>query len=516
MTQTISPPPEPAKAAGRIWASYWSWLIAAAVVVAAIVVAMNFMLPTEPSDSAMPDSGRDSQRVEAESIGEPSTATAGSTVLLPPERWQSAGVRVATVQRGPFVETVKLTGKVALNEDRIAHIYPLVEGTVDEVFIGLGQEVSKAQPLVVVHSREVGAAKLALYQARQQLELAKVKETMQREITDNSRALLAVLRARAPIAEIEARFRNRSMGEFREQLLLAYARFLKSAADVERLSGPAESGAISGKLLLAAQSNQDADLAAFQARIEQVEFELKTSLLQASQSLNEAQTQVAVAEASLRILGCRDEDIAMIDPSAQGEALSHYSILAPFEGTIISKDVAFKEQVRPDVEILQIADLSTVWIAADIYEKDVPLLNSLGGKPIRVRNEAWPDQTFEAHVFFTGEIMDPRTRTISLRAIAENPQRLLKPGMFVTVEFESASKGDVLTVPIEALQEHEGRTFVFVQVDDDRFEPTDIVVGQRDEKSAVVSEGLHEQDRIAVQGGFILKTKLLENLLGED
>jgi RND family efflux transporter MFP subunit len=324
------------------------------------------------------------------------------------------------------------------------------------------------------------------------------------------------LREGESITDIERRFRNRSMGDYRERLLIAYSSFLKSDADVARLQEPAESGAISAKQLYAAQASRNADQATFQARIEQIDYELKTSLLLSSQAVKEAATRVAVAATSLRILGCEEEDIATINPEEQGEAISHYSIRAPFNGTVISKDVALKEQVRPDSQILSIADLSTVWITADIYEQNVPLLRSLGGMPVRVYNTAWPDRVFEAKVFYTGEIMDESTRTIALRAVAQNDDHLLKPGMFVTVELQTASDENVFVLPTAAVQEHEGATFVFIHEGDDEFSRRDIRTGARNESSIVIQEGLEEGELVVVTGGFILKSKMLESLMGEE
>ncbi|MFN9916822.1 MAG: hypothetical protein ACK53L_29810, partial [Pirellulaceae bacterium] len=90
------------------------------------------------------------------------------------------------------------------------------------------------------------------------------------------------------------------MGDFRERLLASYSSYLKSQADVLRLEGVSNSGAISAKQLLAAQATRNADLATFQARIEQIEYEMATSLLMASQAVKEAETRVAVAATNLR------------------------------------------------------------------------------------------------------------------------------------------------------------------------------------------------------------------------
>jgi len=438
------------------------------------------------------------------------------TVTIPESKWKVSGLQIEPVKTRRFEETIRLTGKVTLNEDKIAHIYPMVEGSVDSVEVQLGQVVKANELLAVVHSREIGQSKLELYQARLQLEMAVVKDKIQQEIATNTRKLLAALRTREPINEIEERFRSNSMGNYRERLLMAYANYLKSNADVDRLEEPTKSGAVAFKQLNAAKSSRNADLAAFQARIEQIEYELKTSLLLSSQSVKEAATRVAVAATSLRILGCDEAEIKSINPEQQGAKISHYFIRAPISGTIISKDVTLKEQIRPQTQIFSIADLSTVWITADIYEKNIPLLNSLTGKPVRVFNEAWPDRSFEAKIFYTGEIMDEKTRTVSMRAITDNPDHLLKPGMFVNIEFESGTDQELVTVPLSALQEHEGKSFVFVYTGEDQFVKRLVKPGKQNETSIVILEGLNSGERVVLNGGFILKSKMLEDLMGEE
>lgn len=437
-------------------------------------------------------------------------------LILPQSRWQASGIQLQPARRSSFSTTVRLTGKVSLNQDRIAHIYPMVDGTVERVSVGLGEVVKADQLLATIHSREIGEAKLTLVQARLQLELARSRHALQTEVASNVSDLTKSLRNQMPIEEIELAFRNRPMGEHREHLLAAYSKYLKSAADVSRLQGISQSGAVSGKQLLAAEANRNADLATYQSRLEETEHGLKTSTLLSSQKLKEAQTQVAVAETSLRILGCRDEELEQIDLEDQGEAISHYSIRAPFDGTVLTKDVVLSEQVRPDVMLLSIADLSTVWITADLYQEHIPLLESLTEQTIQLHSDVWPDQVFEAKVFFAGETMDESTRTISMRAITDNPNHQLKPGMFVTVNLPGVARPDVLQVPLSAVQEHAGETFVFVHRDADRFERRVVQLGPSNEASVVVAAGLQPEESVVVDGGFILKSQMLADLMGEE
>ncbi|MCC6509223.1 MAG: efflux RND transporter periplasmic adaptor subunit, partial [Pirellulaceae bacterium] len=193
---------------------------------------------------------------------------------------------------------------------------------------------------------------------------------------------------------------------------------------------------------------------------------------------------------------------------------SHYPIRAPFDGTVLSKDVALLEHARPDMQLLRIADLATVWVTADIYEEHMPLLSWLDGKTVLVRNEAWPDRTFKAEIFASGEIMDEASRTIALRAIADNSEHLLKPGMFVSVELPPIEKSGVLQLPDTAVQEHEGQKFVFLHDHDDVFVRRNVVTGLTGETGIEIKEGINAGDQIVMAGGFVLKSRMLADLMG--
>ena len=426
-------------------------------------------------------------------------------------------VKVTKAIEKPFSRSINLTGKVALNEEKLAHIYPIVNGQVDAVKVALGDYVHEGDILLRIHSREVGSAKLDLYQAKLQLELARLKCNLQTELVSNTKELLVSLRSKEEISELQDKFSGRSMGDYRERLLQSYAALVKSEADVQRLDRVTDTGAISSKQILAAKASRNADSATFFARLEQIDYELRTSQLQASQTVKEAETRVAVAITNLRIMGCELKDFENIDPIEQGELVSDYSIRAPFSGTIISKDVVLREQVRPETQIMSIADTSTVWIEANVYEKDAPLLESLKDRIVIVRNSAWPDREFEAKIFFTGEIMDEKTRTISMRAIADNANHLLKPGMFVNIGF--VSQGDdspVIQVPSGAVIEHASARFVFVKVDETTFERRDVEIGESNGTTTVIRKGIRKDDSVVTSGGFVLKSKMLESLMGAE
>lgn len=436
-------------------------------------------------------------------------------ITFPRESWEVASVQLGKAEKAAIAESIEITGKISLDEDHLGHVFPMVAGVVDEVRVQFGGKVKKGDVLVVVQSREVGQAMLQLYQDRLQQEVAAVKDKWTQTVAANTQELIELIRSGAAIDEIEQHLQGRPIGEHRDTLLTAYIDNYRSQRNYDRLEPLSKEGTVSGKQFLEAESQRNAARATLQSLIEQIQQDAAQSAILSTYALKELTTRVAVDETSLKILGFTDADLKAVNPETQGEAIAHYPIVAPFNGTIISKDVVLLERVSPESQILSIADLSTVWVTADIYEEHLPLLQQLNGKTVKLRADAWPDREFEAKVFYTGDIVHETTRTISLRAVADNPDGLLKPGMFVNVKFPIESEGSVVCIPLTAVQEHEGRSFVFVSLGGDEFERRDVTLGRRNNKVVEVVAGIKEGEPVAIDGGFALKSQMLSDLLSE-
>lgn len=442
-------------------------------------------------------------------------STSSETIEFPRDLWNSAKLRIQTVTQGPMTEAIELTGKITLNEDQLAHVFPLVEGRVDEVKVRLGQQVKKGELLVLVQSKEVGQGMLQLFQDHLKLEFATAKDRWIQDVGRNAQSMIGQMREGATVESIEQSLKDRPLGDYREKLMTAYVASLKARVHLERLSPLMSSGAVSGRQTVEAQAEVDATRATLLSLCEQIAQDTVQASRLSAQAIKELQTSIAISETNLKILGLEDDDLKDIDPAVQGERLAHYPVIAPFDGTVISKDVVLLERVGPEQQILAIANLSTVWVTADIYETHLPLLSQLGDKTLRLRCEAWPDREFEARIFYTGDVVQESTRTIALRATAMNPEGLLKPGMFVTVILPTLKTGDVVQIPLSALQDHEGKSFVFVQSGENEFARRDVSVGRRNHETVEVRTGVQAGDRVVVDGGFALKSKMLADLLAE-
>ncbi|MHB8972714.1 MAG: efflux RND transporter periplasmic adaptor subunit [Pirellulaceae bacterium] len=486
-----------------LWIAYG--VVAVAVGAAGMYLAVGQRGPAAAVDEAVADAENEGHDGES-----------AKTVHLSEVKQGTAGIRVEPAQRGDLTTFVRVTGKIALNEDRETRIHPLVEGRVHKVNVQFGDRVKAGDVLAVVDSQQIGRAKLDLYKSIKETRLAEVNSEWQLRINKNTQALILDLEKEMPITEIETKYPDLPMGEYRQELLSGYAELHKARSDQERLADVSGQGIVAGKQLIAAQAVRDAAQATFSAAMEKIKFTAARNELSAKQELEKAQTTEAINREILGILGFRAVNAEDIDPAVQKETISHYEVTAPFDGTVISRDVVLLDQVDPGTQMFTVADFSTVWLKADVYEKHLPLLGSLASKTIQFRADSYPDRMFEATVFYTGDIVDEKTRTADMRAIAQNPEGLLKPGLFVELQLPAQAVPDMFQLPSSAIQEHEGKKFVFVQIGDSLFERRDIRVGRTSDDAAEITAGVKEGEQVVVEGAFALKSEMLSELIGEE
>jgi len=464
--------------------------------------------PAEPESQARPAvAGQAAAPAEG-----PSSET--EAIPFPRASWQAAGIALAPAAVGPLEDSVILTGRITLNEDRLAHVFPLVEGRIDEVLVGLGDHVTKGQVMAIIQSREVGEARLELVQDRLALGFARRKDQWTQAVAENTELLIELIRANTPVEEIEQKLAKRPVGEHRDKLMTAFIATAAAKRNLERLTPLKAEGIVGSRQIYEAEAAWDTTRATLQSLLEQLGQDARQAAVMSSQTVQELETRVATDETALEILGFSRPEIAKVDATA-GQELAHCPIEAPFDGTVISKDVALLEHVGPTNQILGIADLRTVWLTADIYEAQLPLVAKATGQEVRFTSDAWPGKTFTAKIFYTGDIVEKESRTVAMRSLADNADGLLKPGMFVRVTLPGPARTAVLQVPESAIQEYEGKSFVFVHAGGDAFERRAVTLGRRAGGLIEVVTGLAPGDKVVTGGGFALKSRLLAGLLEE-
>ncbi len=201
---------------------------------------------------------------DSKSTDPPESPEEPAVIHFPQAMWETVSLATQVVDTGTLAQSLELTGKIMMNEDRIAHVFPLVEGRVDEVKIHLGDQVKAGDLLVMVQSREVGQAMLQLYQDRLQRDFAITKDQWMRSIAENTYQLISLIREGAPMERIESQLTNKPIGQYREMLTSAYIANYKASKQYERLAPLAKDGVVTGRQLLEAESELNATKATLQ------------------------------------------------------------------------------------------------------------------------------------------------------------------------------------------------------------------------------------------------------------
>ena len=253
--------------------------------------------------------------------------------------------------------------------------------------------------------------------------------------------------------------------------------------------------------LAAAQANlrRESDLAD-----RHISSERERELAQAQAATEQANVRAAVMR--LRAIGLSPSDIEQAERHDLGGLVPMRS---PLEGTVIERKVTLGQAVERATDAFTIADTSVVWVALDLYEKD--LFRVRTGQPVEVSTESRPGETFRGKVGFIVPVVDPATRTAKVRLELGNPKGLLQAGQLVTARILGQSDGaaaEVLAVPRSAVEQVEGKTVVFVE-NGTGFERRNVLIGRSAGDHVEIRGGLNPGERIATRGAFLLKSELL-------
>jgi Cu(I)/Ag(I) efflux system membrane fusion protein len=197
-----------------------------------------------------------------------------------------------------------------------------------------------------------------------------------------------------------------------------------------------------------------------------------------------------------------DEQIAALEKT--GKPQTEMTINAPLSGIVLEKMVLDGAYMVPGMNLYKIADLSAVWIIADVYEYEVPLVKV--GQQVRVTLPYSSGETLRATVSFINPVLDPMTRTVKVRIVVHNPGLILKPDMFTNVEI-MVSSVHRLVIPRSAVLDSGTRQIVYVEKDPGVFEMRNVALGVRGENSVEVLKGIKKGERVVTSGNFLIDSE---------
>lgn len=215
------------------------------------------------------------------------------------------------------------------------------------------------------------------------------------------------------------------------------------------------------------------------------------------------QTNVSIQQYkdTLSNLGMSDLQIEEIAKTRQ--LTQDIYIVSPASGFIIARNISLNQRIERGSELFKIADLSSIWILADIFENEAQFFNPGVIATVNLPNQ---NRTFRARVSDTLPQFDPASRTLKMRLEADNPGFILKPDMFVDVELP-INYGPTIAVPVDAVVDTGMHKVVFVDLGKGIFEPRRVQTGWRRGGLVEITRGLMNKERIVVSGTFMIDSE---------
>jgi len=225
----------------------------------------------------------------------------------------------------------------------------------------------------------------------------------------------------------------------------------------------------------------------------------RIAMQQAQSDLAKARSRAARTEESLRVLGLNPRDDL-------AEFNGRLPITAPLTGIVIDRRVTAGQFVQSDgTPIMTIADLSTVWVIGDVFERDLQRVSP--GQTASITTAAYPGETFHGRVNYISDSIDAATRTAKVRVSVANPGGRLKPEMFASVSLDLEAHNRVMLVPADAVFTEDGRAFVYTEVGSGTFARRAVDVSQSEGPLRRVLAGLRPGDRVVVDGALLLRQR---------
>ncbi len=187
-----------------------------------------------------------------------------------------------------------------------------------------------------------------------------------------------------------------------------------------------------------------------------------------------------------------------------GKAQHEIEIDSPVSGYITERNALPNMYVQPDTKLYAVADLSTVWVYAQVYQTDLGRIKP--GVPAVVTADSYPGREFSGRVDFMWPQVDMTTRTVKVRLVFANPGLKLKPGMFVNVRFE-IPMGRQIVIPTSGVFQSGDRQIAFIDHGEGNFEPREIELGPQIAEESVVLKGLNAGDRIVTSANFLIDSE---------
>jgi cobalt-zinc-cadmium efflux system membrane fusion protein len=415
----------------------------------------------------------------------------------------NAGITMATAGPASLHSKLRLTGEIRLNEERVVHIVPRLDGVVKKVFKDLGDRVKKGELLAVLESRELADAKINYLGAIQNSELAKIDLERESLLYENTATMLDLLEQELDLEKVYMDLKNLQIGKSRELLIPAYAKLKLAKSVYLREKNLFKKGISSESEYLLAEEDFKSTQARYIALREKISYDGPWKVRQKQRTMEMEHFNLQTARQKLFALGMSKNEIRNLADQEETE-FTHHELRSPLEGIIIKKHLTTGEAVKKDDDVFLLADFSDVWVNISIPAKD--LKNIKPGQKVLVQDENLGLKA-RGKLTYLDSIVDEKTRMVTGRVVIPNPKKRWRPGTFVTVEIVIEERTVPLAVPAEAIHTIRDWSVVFVKYGD-FFEARPLELGENDGHKVEVLTGLSEGEQFAAHNSFTVKAEI--------
>lgn len=386
-------------------------------------------------------------------------SSSSSIVTLSDNAEKDAGVTTASAEMRKLEASVNVTGEVLANANTQIHVTTPVIGRVVKILVKIGDQVKLGQDLMIIRSTDIEQAESDLLQAEQQVRSDLKQNLMQLDCdTANATAQL----------------------KLDEKV---YARLKRLAED--KIVAEAD--------LQSAETNYSKDKITLDSLVKK-----RNTLVELSAERMRLVTEPV--KTKLRLLGVTDDKIEEVMKTQNVNPID--TVDATGEGILVERLVNVGELIDPSKPLFTIGNFQTVWLKADVFEKDISKIKL--GQPIELQVDSFPDRTFKGRLDYVANQVDADTRTLAVRAEVLNPDQLLKPKMFAEMKIIVADQ-KVLTVPTAAVQDTSTSKVVYIPISNNSFEERKVKIGSQSANYTEILEGLKPGEQVVTQGSIGLR-----------
>lgn len=224
--------------------------------------------------------------------------------------------------------------------------------------------------------------------------------------------------------------------------------------------------------------------------------------------LLQATTEAESYHTQLLGLGMSESQIRRLETTHKLSA--DYPVIAPKSGTVLKREVTIGQVVQPADPAFTIADLSNVWVVANVPEEDSGQLKD--GMQVEVRVPALPEQVIKGRLSFVSPIVDPQTRTVEVHIDVSNPKGVLKPDELANMTF-TGQKERKLTVPATAVVREGNKDYVFIEISPTKYALREVSLAEGENDRRVLLSGVRKDQRIVTDGAFHLNNQRKQNAI---